>query len=53
MCPKKQNQVTHPFSLPIYHFDYVVQYIDNNSKYFIAVDMENSYFQVMAKEEVQ
>ena len=41
------------FSLTIHHFDYAVQDINTEKKYFIAVDMCSGYWQVVAEEEEQ
>ena len=52
MSYEKLNQVTRPLTLPIPCCDDVVQDIDTEENYFIAVDMESGYLQVMSEEEV-
>ena len=47
---QKLNQVTWPFTFPIPRCDDAVQDIDIEDKYFIAVDMDSGYWQVLAKE---
>ena len=47
----KLNQVTRPFIFPIPRCDDSVQYIDIEANYFIAVDMDSGYWQVVAEEE--
>ena len=51
MSYKKLNQVTHPFTFPIPLWDDKVYYIETQVKYFIAVDMDSGYWQVVAEEE--
>ena len=51
MSYQKLNQVTHPFTFPIPLCDDVVQDIDTEAKYFIAVDIYSGYWQVVSEEE--
>ena len=44
---RKTNQVTRPFTFPIPLCDDSVQEINTEEKYFIAVDMDSGYWQVM------
>ena len=50
---QKLNQVTYPFAFPIPLYNDSVQYIDTEVNYFISVDMDSGYWQVVVKEEVQ
>ena len=50
---QKLNQVTYPFAFPIPLYNDAVQYIDTEVNYFISVDMDSGYWQVVVKEEVQ
>ena len=52
MCVSYQNMnhFTHPFTFPISLFDDAVQDIDTEANYFISVDMESGYWQVVAKD---
>ena len=45
------NQVTNPFTFTIPKCDYAVKNICTEEKYFIAVDMDIRYWQVVAEEE--
>ena len=45
------NQVTYPFTFTIPQCDYAVKNIGTEEKYFIAVDMDIRYWQVVAEEE--
>ena len=45
---QKMNQVTHPFTFSLSWCDDAVQDIDTEGKYFIAVDMDSGYWQVVA-----
>ena len=47
----KLNQVTCPFASPIHFCDDAVQYIDTEAEYFILVDMDSGYWQVVSEEE--
>ena len=47
------NQVTCPFNLPIPFCDDTVQDIDTEAKYFVAVDTDSDYWQVVAEEEAR
>ena len=51
MYYQKLNQVTRTFTFPITCCDDAVQDIDTEANYFIAVDMESDYWQVMVEEE--
>ena len=51
MSYQKLNQVTRPFTFPIPRCDDAVQDIDIESKYFIAMDMDSGYWQVLSEEE--
>ena len=44
---RKPNQVTRPYNFSIPHFDKIVQDIDTEAKYFIAVDMDSGSWQVV------
>ena len=46
---QKLDQVNHPFTFPISSCDYSVQNIDTEANYFIAVDMDSGYWQVVAE----
>ena len=48
---QKQNQVTRPFTFFISCCDDTVQDIDTEANYFIAVDMDSGYWQVVEEEE--
>ena len=50
---QKLNQFTRQFSLSIPQCDDVVQDIETEENYFIAVHMENGYWQVLVQEEAQ
>ena len=45
---QKLNQFTRPFAFPITRCDDAVQDIDTEENYFIAVDMNSGYWQVVA-----
>ena len=45
---QKMNQITHPFTFSVSRCDDAVQYIETEAKYFIAVDMDSGYWQVVA-----
>ena len=51
MSYQKLNQVTQPFTFLIPLCDDAVHDIDTEAKYFIAVDMDSGYWQVIAEEE--
>ena len=51
MSYQKLNQVTCPFTSPIPRFDDTVQDMDTEENYFIDVDMDSGYWQVVAEEE--
>ena len=53
MTYQKLNQFTRQFSLSIPQCDDVVQDIETEENYFIAVHMENRYWQVLVQEEAQ
>ena len=44
---QKLNQAACPFAFPVPHCGGAVQYIDTESKYFIALDIDSGYFQVV------
>ena len=46
---QKLNQVNRPFTFPIPRYDDAVQDIDIQAKYFIAVDMDSGYWQVVTE----
>ena len=46
---RRLNQVTKPFVFPIPRCDDAVEHIDTEAKYFIAVDMDSGYWQVVAE----
>ena len=46
---QKLNHVTRPFTFPITCCDDAVQDIDTEAKYFIAVDTESEYWQIVTK----
>ena len=48
---QKLNQVTHPFTFPIPCCDDALQDIDTEEKYFIDMDMDSGYLQVVEEEE--
>ena len=43
------NQVTRPFTFPTPICDDTVQDIDTYTKYFISVDMDSEYWQVVSE----
>ena len=47
------NQVNYQFTFPIPCFDGAVQDIDTEANYFIAVDMDSGYCQVVVEEMAQ
>ena len=47
----KLNLVTCTFASPVTRFDDAMKDIDTEAKYFIAVDMDSAYGQVVADEE--
>ena len=51
MSYQKLNQVTCPFSSPIPRCDDVVQDIDTEINYFIDVETDSGYWQVVTEEE--
>ena len=51
MSYKKLNQVTCPFTFPTPRCDSTVHSINTEENYFISVDMDNGYCQVVAEEE--
>ena len=53
MSYQKLNQVTHPFAFPVPRCDDVVQEIYTGANYFIVVDMDSGYWQVVAEEEAR
>ena len=53
MAYQKLNYVTRPFTFPIPRCDDTVQDIDTEAKYFIAVDMDCGYWQVVEEEEAR
>ena len=53
MYCQKLNQVTHLFAFPIPRCDDTLQYIDTEANYFIAVDMDSGYCQVVVEEMAQ
>ena len=53
MSYQKLNQVTQPFTFLIPLCDDAVHDIDTEAKYFIAVDMDSGYFQVVIEEDAQ
>ena len=53
MSYQKLDQVTFPFAYPITRFDDAVQDIVTKSKYFIAVDMDSGYCQIVSEEEAR
>ena len=50
---RKLNQVTRPFALPIPLCDKAVQAIDTEARYFISIDMDSRYWQVVAEYEAR
>ena len=48
---QKLNQVTCPFALPIPHCGNSAQDIDTEANYFIDVDMDSDYWQLVSEEE--
>ena len=48
---QKMNQVTSPFTFPIHRFDDAVQDIDRKERYFISMDMNSGYWQLVTEEE--
>ena len=50
---QKLNQVTRPFPILIPYCDDTVQEIDTQSNYFIVVDMDSEYWQVVVEEEAR
>jgi hypothetical protein len=46
---RKLNQVTRPFKYPIPRCDDAVEDIDSEAKWFIAVDMDSGYWQLVAE----
>ena len=50
---QKLNQVTFPFTFPIPFCDEAVQEIDTEAKYFISVDTDSGYWQVLSEEEAR
>jgi len=47
------NQVTRPFTFPMPRCDDAVEEIDADAKFFIAVDMDSGYWQILAAEEAR
>ena len=50
---RKLNQVISSFHFPIPHCNATVQEINTEGNYFITIDTENGYWQVVAEEEYQ
>ena len=50
---RRLNQVTKPFVFPIPRCDDAVEDIDTEARYFIAVDMDSGYWQVVAEKEAR
>ena len=50
MSYQKLNQITCPFAFPITFCDDAVQDIDTEAKYFIYMDMDSGYWQVVAED---
>ena len=53
MSYQKLNQVTHSLTFPIPCCDDTLQYINTESNYFIDVDMDSGYWQVVTEEEAR
>ena len=51
MSYQKLNQVTRLFTFPIPRCDDAIQDIDTEENYFIAVDIDSGYWQVLAEGE--
>ena len=50
---QKLNQVTRTFTFHITRFDDGVQDIETEANYFISVDMDSGYWQLVVEEEAQ
>ena len=54
VCPlPKPKQVTWPFNFPITLWDDTVQDTETEVNYFIGVDMDSGYWQIVAEEEAR
>ena len=50
---RKLNQVTQPYAFPIPRCDDAVEDIDTEAKFFIAIDLDSGYWQVLAAKEAR
>ena len=50
---QKLNQVNSPFDLPVTRCNDSVQDINTEANYFIAVEMDSGYWQVVAEEDAR
>ena len=53
MSYQKLNQVNSPFDLPVTRCNDSVQDINTEANYFIAVEMDSGYWQVVAEEDAR
>jgi hypothetical protein len=50
---RRLNQVTRPFAFPMPRCDDAVKDIDTEAKYFIAIDLDSGYWQILAEKEAR
>jgi hypothetical protein len=50
---RRLNQVTRPFAFPMTRCDDAIEEIDTDACFFIAVDMDSGYWQVIAEKEAR
>ena len=50
---RRLNQLTKPFAFPIPRCDDAVEDIDTEAKYFIVIDLDSGYWQVVAEKEAR
>ena len=50
---RRLNQVTRPFAFPMPRCDDAVEDIDTEAKFFIAIDLDSGYWQILAEKEAR